>query len=141
MLNINHPLWGQILRFSITGMLNAGVDFGILNLLIKLAGWAPVWANTISFSSAVIVSYCLNKYWTFKDTQPQHLRQFPTFVIVSVVGLGLSNLLVHFGTSCLVHNPFFEISFTWSYNLAKAVSAGIVLIWNFLAYKYLVFKK
>ncbi len=129
----------QLIRFSITGGINAVVDFTILNLLIKLAGWGLLAANTVSFSAAVVCSYFLNKYWTFADHRPRHLIQFPIFIIISLVGLGLSNLLVHLGTSTMEQLGWW--SFTINYNVAKAFSAGIVLVWNFTAYKYLAFRR
>ncbi len=131
----------QFIRFSIIGVINAIVDFSVLNLLIRVVLWPILAANTISFSSAVVFSYFLNKYWTFRDYKPLHMKQFPLFVVISLVGLGLSDVLMHFGTSLLLGNPYLDLSFVWSYNLAKVVSAGIVLLWNFVAYKIIVFKK
>lgn len=128
----------QIIKFSITGLLNTIIDFSILNFLIGVLSWAVLPANTVSFSVAVINSYFLNKYWTFRDKQPVHIRQFSIFIIVSLVGLGLSNLLIYLGLEFFKVYTF-ELSFVWHYNIAKAISALIVLAWNFLASKYWVF--
>lgn len=129
----------QLARFLVTGTVNAIIDFTALNLLIKLAGWGLVAANTVSFSLAVIGSYFLNKYWTFADYRPRHLIQLPIFVLISLAGLGISDILVHLGTVTLGQAGWW--SFTINYNIAKAFSAGVVLIWNFSAYKYLVFRR
>lgn len=128
----------QIAKFGVVGIINTIIDFVLLNLLVAVVGWPILWANTISFSAAVTNSYFINKYWTFRNHEPAHLRQFSTFVLISIVGLVLSNLLVHYGTQ-LLGDYDFGLTFVWQYNIAKAVSAVIVLAWNFLASKYLVF--
>ena len=128
----------QIIKFSITGLLNTIIDFSVLNFLIGVLSWAVLPANTISFSVAVINSYFLNKYWTFRDKQPVHIKQFSIFIVVSLVGLGLSNILVYLGLEVFKVYTF-GLSFVWHYNIAKAISALIVLVWNFLASKFWVF--
>jgi len=128
----------QIIKFSITGLLNTIIDFSILNFLIGVLSWTVLPANTVSFSVAVINSYFLNKYWTFRDKQPVHIRQFSIFLVVSLVGLGLSNILVYLGLEVFKVYTF-GLSFVWHYNIAKAISALIVLVWNFLASKFWVF--
>lgn len=128
----------QIIKFSIIGVLNTIIDFSILNFLVRILSWTVLPANTISFSVAVINSYFLNKYWTFRDKQPVHIKQFSTFVAVSLVGLGLSNLLIYLGLE-IFKTYTFGLSFVWHYNIAKAMSAIIVLVWNFLASKFWVF--
>lgn len=128
----------QIIKFSIIGVLNTIIDFSILNFLIRILSWTVLPANTISFSVAVINSYFLNKYWTFRDKQPVHIKQFSMFIMVSLVGLGLSNLLIYLGLE-IFKTYTFGLSFVWHYNIAKAMSAIIVLVWNFLASKFWVF--
>jgi len=128
----------QIIKFSITGLLNTIIDFSILNFLIRILSWSVLPANTISFSVAVINSYFLNKNWTFKDKQPVRIKQFSAFLLVSLVGLGLSNILLYLGLE-LFKTYTFGLSFVWHYNIAKAMSALIVLVWNFLASKFWLF--
>lgn len=129
----------QIVKFSLVGVLNTAIDFSLLNLLIQIFSWGLIPANTISFSLAVINSYFLNKYWTFRNHQSAHLRQFSSFILVSLIGLGLSNLLIYYGTQFLGTYDF-GLSFSWHYNIAKAVSAVVVLTWNFFASKFFVFR-
>jgi len=128
----------QFIKFGVVGALNTVIDFGLLNLLVQVFGWPVVWANAVSFSVAVINSYLLNKRWTFRNQSRAHVRQFSMFGLVSVVGLLLSSVLVHYGTEVLGAHSF-GLAFAWQYNVAKAVSVVVVLLWNFFASKYLVF--
>lgn len=128
----------KLLKFLVVGATNTLVDFVILNLLVQLVHLALLPSNSISFSVAVINSYLLNKYWTFQDKKPIYLTQFSLFLVISLVGLGLSNLLMHFGSRA-IDFLWPDLSFTWQYNLAKVVSALVVLAWNFGAYQSWVF--
>jgi putative flippase GtrA len=128
----------KLLKFLAVGATNTLIDFAILNLLVQVVHLALLPANSISFSIAVINSYLLNKYWTFQDKKPIYLTQFSLFFIISLVGLGLSNLMMHFGSRAIAF-LLPDLTFTWQYNLAKIASAAVVLIWNFGAYQYWVF--
>jgi len=128
----------KLLKFLAVGAMNTLVDFATLNLLIQLAHLSLLLANSISFSLAVVNSYLLNKYWTFQDKKPLYLKQFSLFFVISLVGLGLSNLILHFGSRAIIF-LWPDLTFTSQYNLAKIVSALAVLVWNFGAYQYWVF--
>jgi hypothetical protein len=64
------PSLFEFSKFAIVGVLNSGVDFGILNPLILLTGMASGGAflgfKSISVTLGVINSYLWNKYWTFQ---------------------------------------------------------------------------
>ena len=119
----------QIAKFSIVGVINTIIDFGILNLLVQVFGWPVIWANTVSFSVAVTNSFFMNKYWTFDERVGKLHLQFGGFIIVALVGLGLSDLSVY----------YFNETMGLHYNWAKFISIFVVFAWNFLASKYLIF--
>jgi len=129
-------------RFAVVGLLNTLIDFGVLNFLILLFSWPTVAANTVSFSLAATNSYIFNKFWTFGDFRKNYLSQFPSFFVVALVGLGLSNLLMWLFVDVVnFQYGAFSSASPWWYNLVKIASAAVVLIWNFLASKFLIFKK
>lgn len=134
----------QFGKFFIVGIVNTGIDFAILNFLMWMTktyeGTPVVVFNTISFSAAVVNSYILNKYWTFEDKNATKAPvQFAKFFTVAVIGWGLNTGILYSITS-LIH-PVFGLSAAIWANLAKAFATGVVLIWNFIGYKFLVFKK
>src|SRR3990167_6836118 len=63
-------MFKQIIKFGIVGVINTIIDFGLLNLLVAIFDWAVLWANTVSFSVAVLNSFFFNKYWisTFRSS-------------------------------------------------------------------------
>lgn len=134
----------QLAKFGAVGAANFAVDFGVLNLLIFLTGIASGWHFTAfkatSFIVAVVNSFYWNRRWTFRKKGGEKTgKDFMQFLFVSVVGL-----LLNAGVASLIVNvigPIGEIGDkTWA-NIATAVASIIVLSWNFLGYKFFVFKK
>ncbi len=138
----------QAAKFVLVGGLNFLVDIGVLNLLIFLTSIATGWFYSlfkgISFAVAVINSYFLNKFWTFKKgTTDQSAgkigKEFLTFLVVSLIGIGLNNLI-----ASLVVNwfgPQWGITENLWANLGAVAASFLAMFWNFIGYKFIVFKK
>ncbi len=121
-------LFTQFIRFAGVGLLNTAIDFGLLSLLLY---WdVPLLvANTLAFLAAVINSYFMNKYWTFGVHGASTWPQFLKFLIIASVGLIISDLIV----------GLLVLKFDLWLTFAKILSVVLVVTWNFLASKYLVF--
>ncbi len=134
----------QFGKFASVGFANTAVDFGILNLLLLLFGivggvWYSIFKG-VSFTVAVIHSYAWNKLWTFKRKKTEQVGgEFIQFVVVSLIGLG-----INVGIASLIVNYISfpaTISPTLWANIGAAAAVAISMIWNFLGYKFIVFKK
>lgn len=112
----------KIIKFCIAGVISAIIDIGILSILVELFSTPILTANTISFLIAVINSYFINKYWTWKDFSKNHKSQFSKFFIISTIGLIMNLFLMSLA-----------LSFNLWYLLAKVIIILIVAIWNFTA--------
>jgi putative flippase GtrA len=137
-------LIGQFAKFVVVGVLNTGVDFLVLNLEMIFthitSGPAMFIQNSISFGVATINSYMLNKYWTFGDKSKEDAgKKFSQFLAVSIVGLIINGGIVYLITTNI--HPMFGVSPKLWANIAKLVATGVSLIWNFIGYKFFVFKK
>ncbi len=119
-------------RFSIVGVTNTIVDFGLFYLLTR-GGLATLVANPISVETAIAWSFVWNNLWTFserKNTQPL-LQRAAVFQFVQLGGLALSQIslvLLHLyaGLPDLV---------------AKALTIPAVLIFNYLLNSRWTFKE
>ncbi|MEA3273382.1 MAG: GtrA family protein [Patescibacteria group bacterium] len=155
---LNKLLLGQFGKFLVTGGLNTGIDFGVLYLLMVITGenqgiYTLIFP-AVSFSVATVNSFFMNKYWTFSQkksrSQKEEAKSFAQFMAISIGGL-----LINAGVVYLVSNfvsPFLglgilsnrfsqeKIQSLWVL-FAKAMATGISLIWNFVGYKFWVFKK
>ena len=124
-------------KFAIVGAAGSVTDFAILNILVQLLGFRPVFANVFSFIAAVVQNFILNRLWTFPESkQRQAGRQLMQFALVSMIGLGINtlilaavdHLLIDFWIRLVGHE---HLGFTISYNFAKLMAIGVVLFWNF----------
>jgi len=134
----------QIAKFGCVGAANFAVDIGILNLLIFLSGTAVGAAyiafKVISFTFAVTNSYIWNKIWTFKKVETKETgKEFGQFIMISVIGLILNAAVA--GFLVIVVGPKGGISAkTWA-SISAAVASLCVMAWNFIGYKFWVFKR
>ncbi len=133
----------QAAKFLLVGALNTFIDLGVLNLLILISGIASGGLYSvfkgISFIIAVINSYFWNKFWTFKRSETiAPGNEFLQFFIVSVVGfsinVGVASLVVN-----VIGPQFGLIAEVWA-NIGAIVAAFCGMVWNFVGYKFIVFK-
>jgi len=138
----------QAIRFIEVGVLNTAIDFGVLNLLIwstgSTEGLAIVPLNVISFLAATVNSYFWNKFWTFKapDTllgeKKRAGSEFAVFLLVSGIGIGINTGIVAAGTELI--SPLFSLSAGAWANVMKICATIFSMAWNFVGYKFIVFK-
>lgn len=143
---MNTILFKQISKFIVVGFLNTGIDFAVLNaLMFSVKIYSGKWLilfNSISFAAAVINSYFLNKYWTFKAQnagEESKTKQFSQFLIISIVGISINDAIVY-GIATFT-SPLFGFSPQIWTNAAKIIATLASMVWNFIGYKFIVFKK
>ncbi len=126
-------------KYFLVGSFNTFLDFGVLNLLIFLTAipsgaWYSVF-KSVSFLVAVTNSYFWNKLWTFQSEEGSFIQ----FFAVSIVGFGLN-----VGVASLIVNvmgPVGTMSPELWANIGALAAVVISLVWNFIGYKFIVFKK
>jgi len=124
----NRKEFVRFIKFAIVGTSGAVVDFGVLNLLHLAFGFSKFWANTCSFSLAVINNFTWNRLWTFPESRERPLKsQLAQFALVNVAGLAI-NQIVFLSLDKYVFGPLLG---PLGYNVAKAIAIIVVLFWNF----------
>ncbi len=145
---------GRFIKFSVVGALGAVIDFGVLNLLVQLAGFPKVIANVFSFTAAVISNFIWNRLWVYPETRGDPLRkQFVQFSVVNVAGLLINTLIFYgadrwfLGETGLLAGPAGRFAlligmehFDLAYNGAKVIATGVVLFWNFFINRLWTFR-
>lgn len=124
----------QFSRFFLVGFLAFSSDALILQGLVSLADWSPYWARVPSASVAVVVSWILNRAYTF-ELPKDHLRWSSALAHIAAVGIGLLfNLSVYW--ALISSYPVLE-----AYPIiALTAGSAVGLLVNFLLAKYWVFK-
>ncbi len=137
------PVAYQFAKFSAVGTLNNAIDFGIVNFLIFLTGIAGGWGysifKTISFIAGTTNSFFWNKFWTFGATAKPHSREVMKFYSFAIVG-GIINVSVASFVVNGIHAPAGIIPKVWA-NIGTLAGVAGSFLWNFLSYKFFVFKK
>lgn len=125
------------LRFGFVGGLNTTIDFGLLFVLTSL-GFDKIASNYVSTTTAFLMSFTLNKKFTFKNNNPSSKKQFFTFAVVTLSGLWLIQPFIIF--ICLSLAESFSIGNQLGLVVAKLIATIVTLIWNYLFYSRFVFK-
>lgn len=56
------------LRYSITGVLNTFVGFGVIALARGALGWSEYTANALGYAVGLCVGFVANRQWSFQDS-------------------------------------------------------------------------
>ena len=124
------------LRFLVTGGVCFLVELAALVLLRDTCGLDTLIAVPIAFLISVILNYLLCVKWVFSGVGEQGNSAKAGFLITSVMGLLLNELLMLifrgvFGEDQVV---FTLLGFTVTmYMVNKALSTLLVMIWNYFA--------
>jgi len=124
----------QALRYLIVGGIGFIVDAGILWGLVQ--GGMNAWmARLLSFAVAVLVTWWLNRVWTFAQSRSQTMgRQVSAYFLVQICG-ALTNFAVY--SLVLAFIPPTPVNAV----IALAFGSAIGLIVNFAGAKLVVFGK
>ena len=119
----------QFMKFGVVGVIAFAIDYGVLMLLSQLLGMDPVVAAAISFTVSVVFNYLASMKYVFPHREGMsRRREFVTFVILSVIGLGINELIIWIGTSQFGTGAF-------AVTAAKVVATAIVMVYNFVTRK------
>lgn len=121
----------QLFRYGFVAAIAFAVDFGTLAVLVS--GF-DVWyleAAAIAFILGLLTNYGLSTLWVFQGySNSSRKKEFLTFLVTGLIGLGLTELLIWAFTSGLgIH-----------YLASKLITAFIVVMWNFSSRKVLLYR-
>lgn len=136
------PVVWQFAKFIVVGSLSALIDLGVLNILMFLTkvsdGFFFVFIKAFSFLMALINSYFWNKVWTF-EKKGKNIKEGFRFFIISVIGF-IINISIAFIVVNIISPKFGVNSIQWA-NIAGITAILVAMFWNFIGFKFLVFKK
>lgn len=118
---IDELLLRKFLKFCIVGATGMVIDFGTTWLLKEKIRINKYFANSTGFILAATSNYLLNRFWTFHSENAQVVTEYFSFILISVIGLGINNLVVYFLSEKIRLNFYFS----------KLFATGVVTLWNF----------
>ena len=119
-------LIAQFMKFGIVGVIAFVIDYGVMIFLTEVFGVPYLISTTISFVVSVIFNYFASMRFVFKRKDDMsRRREFIIFIVLSVCGLGINDLLMWL----MVDNLYID------YRLSKIVVTVVVAVWNFVTRK------
>ena len=124
----------QFIRFLGVGVINTAVGTGTMFLLYNVFG-AGYWISSASnYIVGSIVSYILNKKFTFKNQDSNKKT-----IIKFIVGIAVCYGIAYGIAKPLVHMLLSGQSQTVADNVAMLVGMGLFVIINYLSQKFFTF--
>lgn len=134
----------EFLRYAVVGGVSAivdmGVNFAVLYFILgatKDDKWQVALAVTAGFIIGLTVNFVLSNIFVFRTAEQQKdgktLKAFVIYTIVGVIGYFLTVGLTLLGTLLIGEEGI------W-YMLLTCAVKGIVLIWNYIGRKILVYR-
>ena len=152
-------LFWEIFRFLLVGGTATLVDYfvfwifdGVLFPLISSAEWwqtlALILSTALGFCAGLIVNWLLSVSFVFRQVKNKEeassKKSFLLFTIIGVIGLLITEVGVLLLVALLPEFTLFGVTeilgTTWAKWTAKVVMTCIVLVWNYVGRKLLVFK-
>jgi putative flippase GtrA len=130
----------EFLRYVLVGGLAFIIDFGVLHLsktlfFSHLEHVGILLAAALGFTAGLVFNFIFSLLFVFKqraeNAKRHKIRSFALFAIIGLIGLLITEFCMYAGV-CL-------FGAEW-YLIVKMFTAGIVLIWNYVARKVLIFK-
>jgi len=117
----------EFIRYNLVGVINSVAGFSIIYILMFF-GVTPTMSNAIGYSIGSIISYYLNRKYTFKSALKSKIVMFKFFLVLAI-SYGLNLLTLKYLITII--NPY----------LAQIGSAIIYTLSSFLLIKFTVFKR
>jgi len=130
-MRISPFLSPSFLKYVITGGLAFVSEYSSFLLLFKALQVHLYLAASVSFIIGLVISFVLNRMWSFRSeefTRSQR-QQVGLYLFLAAINLGLTNLFI-----------FAAVSLGILEEVAKIIAMALVVAWNFLIFKLVIFK-
>lgn len=111
----------KFLKFCIVGTPGMIIDFGTTWVLKEKVKINKYIANSTGFMLAATSIYLLNRFWTFQSENSHIATEYISFMVISIIGLGINNFVLFLLTEKMKLNFY----------LSKLFAIGVVTMWNF----------
>lgn len=116
----------QFAKFGIVGVIAFCIDYGLFLLMTYVFGINYLIASAISFVISTIFNFAASMRYVFAGKRGQtRSQQFVIFFVLSVVGLGVNQLVLWMCVDLLM----------WLAWVGKLAATFIVMIFNFVTRK------
>lgn len=120
----------QLLKYLTVGVVSVGLETTLFCWLFRQLHIAWVVANSLSISITFCLNFFLNRLWSFQSRGPL-TRQLVLYVALFCLNLVMSNLIIYI----LADKGHLD------YIVAKLISIALIVSWNFVLYKTVIYRR
>lgn len=135
-------LINQIMKFGIIGILAFIIDYGVYVLLANGLKINYLIANIFGFILSLIFNYLMSMKYVFERKEnADKKKEFVTYAILSVIGLGLNELIIFGCVDGIYRNSVFlqdKFDIDIAKQMGKIIATGIVMVYNFVSRKLFI---
>ena len=127
---IQHIKTSTLLRYIIVGGTSYAIELSVLLLLVRVFDFNTTLAVSIGFWLGLVISFLLQKFLAFKNTDTRARRltiQTVYYALLVLFNYGFTLLFVH------LLEPFIDLS------IARTLALIITTAWNYIIYKKVIF--
>lgn len=118
----------QYIIFLGVGLLATILELASFHLLYVILGRGAVVAHILSYGVGLAASFFFNKRAVFRSNNPMR-SEVMKYVVLAGINLVIGSIMIMVLVGPLRQNA----------DLAKIIVIGIVSVWNFVIFKYVVF--
>jgi putative flippase GtrA len=126
---LNYQALAQFKKYLVIGFLTIILEYSLFFILNQLYKLWYIYANTIAFVIVFWFNFLLNRYWSFQS-KAKLGGQLVQYGILFFINMGVSNLLMFVLSDKLNIVPI----------IAKLFVIGVIVSWNFIIYKKIIYK-
>lgn len=125
----NPKAFAQLARYLLVGFSTVGLEMVNIRLFTEVLGLWYMVSNTLAYIISFIFNFFLNRIWSFKSKGDLKF-QLGAYGILFIINLFASNGIMYLLTS------------VWGvyYMISKLISIGVIVSWNFILYKKIIYK-
>ena len=116
-------------RFGVVGFTSFILDFSLTYICKEKLHLDKYIANTIGDGVSSTYNFILNRIWAFESKDRRILKQVLLYILSMIAGLIMSNGLIYL---------FVDIAGIHFY-IAKILTIGTIMVWNFMFNDLVIF--
>jgi putative flippase GtrA len=122
----------QFFRYIFVGGIATIVDWGVLFVLTDCVQIYHLISAVIAFVAGLLANFTLSKLLVFSGNEAKvnPLMEFVSYALIGIVGLGITELIMFLFTNFA----------QFHYMISKVIATVIVLAWNYIARKRIVYR-
>src|SRR3989344_7266996 len=120
----------SFIRYLVIGFSTFGLQIFLLNTFTDLLNLEKNLANAYSLGFSMVFNFTLTNFWTFKAGNREKKKKLGKYLTLAAFNYLFSLVSFNIMTGNLKIDK----------NIAVIINTGLVVCWNFILYKFWVFK-